>query len=374
MPSAVASLSSGSCPGPARLCLVRLSALGDVCLVVPLIRELQRSFPQASLTWVIGQESLPVVAELPGVHFIPFDKRRGWREYLRVGTLLRGVHFDALLALQASLRANLLYPWIRAKRKIGFDARRARDGHRWFTTESIPPAREHFVDAYLAFAQALGCRPGPARWDLSVPTAETGQVQQFLKPRVDDRPVVALNPAASQHRRNWPVDRYVELTRTLANRWDVRLVLTGGPGANERKLANAILSGLGSDFSVVDAVGKTSLSQLFALLAQVDLLISPDTGPAHFANAVGTPVVGLYAAVPATLSGPYHSRHLTVDVFDAAARKYLGRSAAELPWNTRVRSPDVMELVTVQAVLEKVTLAFSERSMRPGWRKILAPS
>ncbi len=360
MSAAAAPISPGTSSGPLRLCLVRLSALGDVCLVVPLVRELQRSFPHARLTWVIGRESLPVVQGLTGVEYVPFDKRGGWREYHRVGAQLRREPFNALLALQASLRANLLYPWIRATRKIGFDSQRARDGHRWFVTETIAPARAHFVDAYLAFAQALGCDPGPARWDLPVSAPARAAARELLAPLAGEGPLIALNPAASKESRNWPVERYVELVRALSTRWQARFVLTGGSAATERQLAEQIQAQLGVGFPVINAVGLTSVPQLFALLTQATLLISPDTGPAHFASAVGTPVVGLYAAVPAALSGPYHSRHLTVDAFDLAARKYLGRSADELPWNTRVRAPDAMRLVSVDSVLAKVALALEE--------------
>src|SRR5687768_9521904 len=109
--------------GPRRICIVRLSALGDVCLIVPLVRTLQHNFPEAQITWVIGEAAHQLVEGLDGVEFVVVDKRRplgSWRA-------LRKRSFDALLAVQASFRAHILLPAIRAPIRIGFDAARAKD-------------------------------------------------------------------------------------------------------------------------------------------------------------------------------------------------------------------------------------------------------
>ena len=335
MSAAVAPIPPGTSSGPLRLCLVRLSALGDVCLVVPLVRELQRSFPLARLTWVIGRESLPVVEGLTGVEYVPFDKRGGWREYQRVGTQLRREPFDALLALQASLRANLLYPWIRATRKIGFDSQRARDGHRWFVTETIAPSRAHFVDAYLAFAQALGCDPGPARWDLPVSAPARAAVRELLASLTGEGPLIVLNPAASKESRNWPVERYVELVRALSTRWRARLVLTGGPAATERQLAEQIQAQLGVGFPVINAVGLTSVPQLFALLTQAaDPPVSTKRACQRVASArtnstyrsTGQLRLSLLAAGFRAISGPSPARGASSSRAAARAGADTGRS------------------------------------------------
>jgi len=349
-------------PGLRRICLVRLSALGDVCLVIPLVRSLQRALPDARLTWVVGRDAFPIVEELSRVEFVVFDKRSGWREFLRVGKKLKEEAFDVLLALQASFRANLLYPWVRARRKIGFDRRRARDGHGWFVRETIPPARQHFVDAYLSFARVLGVDPGTVIWDLPLRVEDRASVRTLLTGL--PRPLCAVNPCASKSERNWPPDCFAELIKQAFRRWSGAVVLTGGSSRSEREIAERLCLLLGPGIPVANLVGRTSLRQLFALLAEADVLISPDSGPVHFANAVGTRVVGLYAAVPAALSGPYHSRHLVVDKFGEAARRFLKREAAELPWNTRVHHPAAMSLITVEEVFERLSAALAEKGFR----------
>jgi heptosyltransferase I len=72
------------------------------------------------------------------------------------------------------------------------------------------------------------------------------------------------------------------------------------------------------------------------------------------ATTVGTPVLGLYAATNPARSGPYYSRDWCVDRFDTAARTFLGRAAAELPWPTKIERPGVMDLIEVEDVIERL--------------------
>ena len=104
----------------------------------------------------------------------------------------------------------------------------------------------------------------------------------------------------------------------------------------------------------INLVGKDTLQQLLAMLKKVDVVISPDSGPAHMANAMGTPVVGLYACTWARRSGPYNSLDICVDKFEQAAEKYKHKAAEELRWGTKIEQPGVMNLITVEDVIEKL--------------------
>jgi heptosyltransferase I len=82
------------------------------------------------------------------------------------------------------------------------------------------------------------------------------------------------------------------------------------------------------------------------------------------ASTVGTPVIGLYAATNPARSGPYLSRQWCVDKYDVAARRLLGRSAAQIPWTTKIEKPGVMDLITPEDVTRKlhsVLLALARR-------------
>ena len=97
----------------------------------------------------------------------------------------------------------------------------------------------------------------------------------------------------------------------------------------------------------LDLVGKDTLKQLPALLERGQLLMTPDSGPMHIGNAMGTKVLGLHAASNPARSGPYSDLRYCVDRYDDAARRYLKRPASELGWGTKIEHEGVMDLVTV---------------------------
>src|SRR5579864_5598973 len=104
---------------PKSLCILRLSAIGDTCHVVPLVRTLQQVWPTTELTWVIGRVESQLMGLLPGVEFITIDKRDSLRQALALRRALSGRHFDVLLHLQLSLRASLISTAVPAKLRLG---------------------------------------------------------------------------------------------------------------------------------------------------------------------------------------------------------------------------------------------------------------
>lgn len=336
------------------ICVVRLSALGDVLMAVPLIRTLQVALPKTALTWVISRPAFDMVEGMPGVEFIVIDKPNRLIDYWRFKKQMQARRFDVLLAAQASFRANLLYPLIRATRKIGYDALRAKDGHGWVIHETIAPGKDHTLDGFLRFADALGIEKKEIRWDLPIQNADREWAHQQL-PR-GPGPVVLLNPAASKSERSWPSERYVDVINALKSRWHAQIVLTGGPGAHDKALGEAILQALPW---VTNLIGKTKPKQLLALIEQADALLCPDTGPSHMATAVKTPVIALHAVTSADVSGPYTYRHLAVDCYPQAVETILKQTPSTHIWGTHAHGADTMKLVSVAAVLDKFAELFS---------------
>jgi heptosyltransferase I len=333
------------------ICLVRLSALGDVVLVLPMIRTLQARWPGLRLTWVIGKGALPIVAglESEGVEFIPIDKPRSVGDYLALRRRLADRHFDYLFCLQASWRANWLYPCISATRKIGYGADRAKDLHRFFIREALPPAKAHLAEGFLQFAEQLGV-PAPARADWRLPLDP--EALAWSRRELPNTPFLALSACASKPERDWPVERYAAVLRQVKDRHALPIVLLGGRTPREIEMAQRILSVSG--VPALNLVGRTTIPQLSAALSACRLLIAPDTGAVHIANAHGRPVVGLYGVAPASRTGPYGHLDTCVDVFAEAVRTLQGRDPATVTWAHRVHDPKAMELISVENVIGRV--------------------
>ncbi|MGY1425324.1 glycosyltransferase family 9 protein [Lysobacter sp. A289] len=335
-------------PAPASICLLRLSALGDVTHVVPLVRTLQAAWPETRLSWVIGKTEQRLLEGLPGVEFIEYDKKSGIGGMLALYRRLRrgpidNPTFDVLLQMQVAARANLLSAVIPASMRVGYDPARSRDGHGMFVNRRIPDRPGiHVLDAIGSFCEPLGLTQTRVQWDLPVPD----QARQWAGAQwpTDDTPTLMISPCASHVLRNWRPDRHAAVAdHAIARGW--RVVLCGGRSELERQTTDAITAAMRGD--ALDLVGKDTLKQLPALLERADLVMTPDSGPMHIANAMGTKVLGLHAASNPARSGPYSDRRYCVDRYDDAARKYRGKPASQLRWGSKIEQEGVMDLVSV---------------------------
>jgi heptosyltransferase I len=335
-----------------KVCLLRLSAIGDTCHVVPLLRALQKAWPKTRFSWVIGKLEAKLMSLIPDVELITVDKGAGLSAYSRLRTdMQRRGAFDLLLHLQLSLRASGAAALIPSPVKLGFDKPRARELQWLFTNARIAERqRQHVLDSFMGFADALGVPRGEGpRWDIPLPANALAYARDLIP---DTRPTLLISACSSHRLRNWLPERYAAVADHAATRHGMRVILCGGPSGVEREMAAAIIKHARTP--LVNQVAKDTLPELLALLSRATVLLTPDSGPAHMATMVDTPVIGLYGATNPERSGPYLSRRWCVDVYDQAARKFKGRPASELPWTTKIEVPGVMELIEVPAVTARL--------------------
>jgi len=338
---------------PQNICVVRLSAIGDTCHALAVVRRLQDNWPDAAITWIIGKTEAMLMAGIDDVEFIIFDKSKGRHAYDDVQRQFAGRRFDVALCMHASMRVNLLCRALPSDIRLGYDKARARDFQWLFTNQRVPSATEqHVLDAMMSFATAIGATEQPLRWDLPL----SADAQQFAAQHTDStQPTVLISPCSSQRSRNfrnWSIGHYAAVIRHLQEQHHCRVLLTGGNSDLEIEYGQAL--GGEATSGVENLVGRSSLQQLAALISAADLVICPDSGPAHIATAVGTPVIGLYATSNPQRTGPYVSRNLTANRYPDAARKYLGKEVNELRWGQRVRHAEAMDLITIDDVNGKI--------------------
>lgn len=335
---------------PAKICIIRLSAIGDVCNCIPALRALQKEWPEAKVTWIVGKIEHSIVRDIEGVNFIVFDKAHSLRETLRIYNILKDMRYDILLQMQASLRSSFLSLAVKATRKIGFDRGRSKDFQTLFSNEQIDSdERVHMVDTFLDFARKAGVRHAPPEWHLATRRMRTEL--DGLDVMLPERFYV-VSPCSSKPIRNWSAERYAAVVRAIWARYGITCLVTGGNSQLELEYGEIIqqdcLEG------VVNLAGKTTLRQLMALLEQARYVIAPDSGPAHMAAAVGVPVIGLYANTNPDRARSYNSKELVVNRYPEALVKYYDKGVDEVPWGTRVRVAGVMNLITVDDVMERV--------------------
>jgi lipopolysaccharide heptosyltransferase I len=268
-------------------------------------------YPNARLDWLVEEEAADIVRGHPALSKIVVSGRRRWMRQIRdprqlgrtLGEMgrfaadLRRQRYDAVLDLQGLLKSALYVVATRAPIRVGFAE--GREGAPWVLTHRVksPPQPVHAVDRYLSLAAAVDATTPIRTFHIAAPPQEVAVAQSVLS--ASPRPRVVLHPSARWRTKLWELERWQALARALLAE-GLGVILTGS--RDDLPVTAAILSGL--DPSPLSLVGRLSLTQLTAVLREVDLMISVDSGPMHIAAAVGTPVVALFGPTDPRRTGP----------------------------------------------------------------------
>ncbi len=376
---------------PQSICIFRLSAIGDVTHMVPVVKTLQHRFPSCKITWIVGVLEHKLLAGLPGVNFIVFNKSAGWKSIFALKKALKGQKFEVLLQMQLSLRANLLSRLISAKRRIGYDEQRSKELHSWAVNERIPYVKDlHVLDGFMQFAEYLGCHEKILDWHIPVAESDVLLARRIMNPdnmtqtiacshegAVDasiddvlqgkrnmhsvqqsavhdtpDKTKVIISPCSSHTLRNWSVKNYAALCDHLVRSHNAQVLLCGSPAEKEKAFIHEIEQACHEP--VLNIAGQDTLKQLLCLMQMVNLVVSPDSGPLHMAGSVGTPVIGLLAASNYKRSGSYQFPEFTVDAYPEACELFLNKTVDEVKWGTKTEFEGAMALIKLSDVTDKV--------------------
>jgi heptosyltransferase-1 len=293
-----------------RVAFVKTSSMGDVIHALPVVSDLVRALPGATVDWVVEE----AFAQLPPLHpsvdiVLPVALRRWrrapwapatWRELGAARRRIAAQRYDLVLDLQGLLKSAWFATWARGPR-AGFSRRCAREPlaallyQRRFDVDMSAHAIERLRS--LA-AQALGYRvDGLPVFGLKVPrTVFEASTEDLLA-----RPFAVLLHATSRAEKCWPLAHWRELATGLAAR-RLAVVLPWGSEA-ERQQAQAIAAGMPG----AHVLPRLSLAQCASLLARATCVVGVDTGLTHLASAIDAPTVALFSATPAWRFGPYWS-------------------------------------------------------------------
>ncbi|MBM3193969.1 MAG: glycosyltransferase family 9 protein [Chlamydiae bacterium] len=323
-----------------RICIVRLSALGDIVMSLPLIRTLQKNFPSAEITWIVGKPFYPLFEGLQGVNVIGISKIKSFRDWLTLKKKLKKYEFDILLATQASFSAHLIYTLIRAKRKIGYDPVRSKDFHALFVNERIPFIKEHTVEGFLGFAKKIGAIE--MVFDGAVPIEDKKKL--FIK-----TPYFVVNPCSSKLEKDWNYKNYIPLISYVKEKFGLTPVVIGVGQDKE------ICEMIAKESACINLCGKTDLKELVQVLKEAKFLLSPDSGPLHIASGLKTPAIGLFGPTTSSLTGPYFSKEMCIDKHSEVLEKYASEKQRKKGWNVRIYHKDAMNLISMNEVKNKIS-------------------
>ncbi|MHC4194054.1 MAG: glycosyltransferase family 9 protein [Planctomycetota bacterium] len=271
--------------------LIKPSSLGDVVLALPALTALRRGFPEAKISWLVRPEFAPLLENHPHLDSIlTFDRKflgKAWYNPRAFGALLSLIRrlksdkFDLVIDFQGLFRTASLAWLSGCKKRLGMTT--SRELAHIFYTDSVPQNQDcvHLVDYYLKIVQAAGASEAIPEFVLPVDSAAIDSVTAMLTNHAVNASNYAVFVPGSRHRdKEWPVDRFAALADRISSQFDSSVVVVGTSAEkdivdNLQNLAHV---------PIADFVGKTSLSELTALLKTAKLVVSNDTGPGHIAE------------------------------------------------------------------------------------------
>jgi len=311
--------------GPVRrVLLLRLERIGDLLMVLDAIRDARAAWPSAELDLAVGRWNASIAALIPGINGVdtidvPWLARdepgADWPALIRRGRAWRRRAYDLVVNFEPDIRSNFLAWLSGAPRRIGY---RSGGGGGLLTDAGDYDTRRHVsVNARALVARAAG-NAAPetfadeALWPRLVPPADAVERARTVLGTAR-RPLIGVHASGGRPSKQWHVDRFAAAARELAHRHAATIVLTGSSA--DRAIVDQVRRVL-VDCDFIDASGALDLPVLAALLADLDLLVTGDTGPMHLAAAMGTPVVALFGPADPRRYGPLvrDARVLRVDL------------------------------------------------------------
>lgn len=279
-----------------RIAVLRALYLGDLVVSVPALRSLRAGFPDAEITLI----ALPWAHELarnldeyldrfvpfvgyPGMNDVEADPERVERFVAEQ----RSYTYDLVIQMHgAGTQSNPCAHDLGGRLTAGYYL-----GARPAYLDAAAPYPEHLPEVLrcLELAKLLGCPDRGSQLEFNIRSTDTWQARRLLAPLSGSGPMIGIHPGAKSPLHRWPAADFAALADTLSKRLGAQILLTGMPGEDA---AAAVMER--ATLPILDLSGRTSLGTLAAVLQALDLLIVNNTGPAHLAEAVGTPTVRIW--------------------------------------------------------------------------------
>lgn len=326
---------------PEHIVIFHPAAIGDTVLATPVAKILKRNFPKARLTYWAHPTLKRILTDMCPVidGFVDYERR----SLSANRSILKKQRGDLFVDLSGSLKGRLI-PLL-LTRSVHY---RKQSRIASFTQHAV----NNFIDTIRPLCNEI---PEP-----HFPTLFPGSGKLLIEGTLTDSnaqqlPLLAVVPGVGNVRpsRAWPYERWRALLEILIERGTHHAVIIGGADDAQEgnRLSNAFQG------RATNLCGKLALEETAKLLKECDLVVSGDTGPAHIAVAVGTPVVGLYGPTLAGRSGPFGYEHLVIS--EEQSCRCAGEKACA--YATMGNSGECISKIAVDKVLEKIELALELR-------------
>ena len=324
------------------ICILRLSSIGDITHVLPIISTLQKSYNNCDITWIIGKTEYQLVKELDDINFVVIDKNKTIDSLLGMHTFSKKMRFDIVFHMQKSLRSKLAGKIIKGKINITFN--------------DIDTQKSHVLEHFFSFLDKINITSRVLDWKTDKILKKKNRYLSEINFN-KSKTFVAINPFTSNrvnNYREWDYNNYSVIADYLKNEYSIDTVFLGKASVKKKLQLEEKVK---NNPNVINMVNKTTLEEMLCILDTCKFYIGPDSASLHMANMLKIPVIGLYATSNPKRTGPYNNLNYTVDKYEEALKKFSNKSVANAKWGERVREKDAMNLIKlddVKTMIKKV--------------------
>ncbi|PQO47343.1 glycosyl transferase family 9 [Blastopirellula marina] len=334
-----------------RILIIRLSALGDAILTLPLLCALREKYPSAHIAWLTEPVAAQILAGHPCLDQL-LTVRKGWLkrpgEILKLRRQLQDAKFDIVFDVQG-LTKSAAAGWLSgAPRRITFARGQARELAPNLATELITPRDPHVVRRYLELGQAVDIYSPSIEFRLPIDEQARADVAAIRREIDRSRNFAVLNPGAGWFSKTWLPQRFAEVARHLQDKYQLSSLVTWG-NEQEADWAEEIAQMSGGAAALAP---KLTLPQLKELYRSANLFVGCDTGPLHLAAAVETPCVALFGVTPIALCQPLGPHQKVVQAY---YQPLTSRQRARA-------SNDAMRAISTSMVVDAIDSLFEPQS------------
>ena len=295
----------------ARILIRAANWVGDALMTTPVVRAVRKNYPRSRITVLAKPWVIPVYENNPHIDDIMVYRadgrhKRGWGT-LTLAADLRKLRFDLAVLMQNAFEAALI-TWLgRVKERLGYntDAR----GILLNRCVKMNPElkKRHLIGYYIGILKGGGLKDDGMNMDLFLSEADRSFAQAMLGNHLSDatRPVIGINPGATGGTaKRWFPDRYAELCDRLADHYQTRVLIFGGPG--DEPLGDYIVNK--TKGNCINIAGQTTLGQAFALIETCSVFITNDSGLMHAAAALDVNQVAVVGSTDPVATCPYSDK------------------------------------------------------------------
>jgi len=328
-----------------KILIIKPSSLGDIIHSLPTLVELRKLYPESYIAWVIFTHFAEILYGNQYLNeIILWNRYSGPIEFINMMKYIRDKHFDLVIDLQGLARTALISFYSGAKYKLGVPG--LKELSYLFIKEVGPYSKsQHAIERNLTIIRFLGYEPNSKLFPINISPGDEQYAKSFLsKNRYNfKKNLVGISPSAGIKQKMWEPEKFASIANKLIETYDCYIIIFGTE--KDINIAEKIIELIRNKNNVINAINKTSLKQLCALIKFCSIFIGNDTGPLHIAAALNVPTIGLYGPSNPEQLGPYNKNST-----------FIWKKLECSPCGTKPNCKNniCMKQITVEEVYEKI--------------------